>query len=174
MKIIGGMIIILIIEALVALGIIYSGHYNVSALHPDSGVVFWVLDTTRERSVKAHAAKVQVPVNFAALSSKKGFVHYNSMCIICHGAPGVKASEINKGLNPRPPDLREAGAEGAPNELFWIVKNGIKMTGMPAFGPTHTDEQIWFIVAFLKKLPGISAQQYRAMAKKAAGHQMEM
>ncbi len=174
MRVLGGIVLALVMEALVALGIIYSGRYNVSALYPDSGIVFWILDTTREKSVKAHAAGIRTPADFASLNPTKGFVHYNTTCVICHGAPGVKASEINKGLNPRPPDLKEAGAEGSPPELFWIVKNGIRMTGMPAFGPTHDDEKIWTIVAFLKKLPGISAKEYRALAKKTAGQKMEM
>ncbi len=71
------------------------------------------------------------------------------------------------GLNPDPPDLAHEGAEQAPERLFWVLKNGIKMTGMPAFGMTHTDDQIWAIVAFLKQLPRLNPQQYAAMLKEA-------
>jgi mono/diheme cytochrome c family protein len=70
------------------------------------------------------------------------------------------------GLNPGPPDLKEAAGELQPSVLFWIVKNGIKMTGMPAFAPTHNDESIWKIVAFLQHLPKISEEEYGAMVKK--------
>jgi mono/diheme cytochrome c family protein len=79
----------------------------------------------------------------------------------------MKATEIHKGLQPEPPELYEGLDEWKPNELFWIVKNGVKMTGMPAWGPTHSDEKIWAIVAFLEKLPHMNAAQYKAMDKQA-------
>ena len=88
------------------------------------------------------------------------------MCEECHGAPGVERSEMGKGLYPRGPKLLWAAKEDSPSELFWITKNGIKMTGMPAFGPTHSDEEIWAIVAFVKKLPGIDSAFYDELSRK--------
>ena len=101
---------------------------------------------------------------------RTGLVHFTEMCVVCHGAPGVPKSEIGMGLNPDPPDLAHEGAEQSPVRLFWVLKNGIKMTGMPAFGMTHTDEQIWAMVAFLKQLPKLNPQQYAAMAQEAGAH----
>jgi mono/diheme cytochrome c family protein len=102
---------------------------------------------------------------------RNGLGHYREMCVVCHGAPGVPKSEIGMGLNPDPPDLAHEGAEQAPARLFWVLKNGIKMTGMPSFGMTHTDEQLWAMVAFLKQLPKLNPQQYAAMVAAAdAGH----
>jgi len=97
----------------------------------------------------------------------EGFEHFDEMCTICHGAPGVEQSEIGKGLNPRAPDLSHAATKWAPHQLFWIVKHGIKMTGTPSFGTRHDDHEIWNIVAFLKSLPNISAEQYAKMKPQA-------
>ena len=95
-----------------------------------------------------------------------GLVHYHEMCTTCHGAPGVNISEIGQGLNPDPPELSDVGRD-APEETFWVVKNGIKMTGMPSFGVTHTDDEIWDIVAFLRKMGKLTPQEYQAMVQQA-------
>jgi mono/diheme cytochrome c family protein len=91
------------------------------------------------------------------------------MCTGCHLAPGLPENEMRPGLNPKPPLLAH-GAPGDPAEEFWIVKHGIKMTAMPAWGRTHSDAEMWNIVAFLQLLPKLSPQQYRALVAKAAGH----
>jgi hypothetical protein len=64
----------------------------------------------------------------------------------------------------------EAAKEWSTAELFWIVKHGVKMTGMPAFGPTHSDERLWTVVAFLKQLPQISPEKYTEMKQASAKH----
>ncbi len=89
-----------------------------------------------------------------------GFDHYRENCVICHGAPGVEAGELAKGLNPPAPHLWDVDGHIMPDgQTFWAIKHGIRMTGMPAFGPTHTDEEIWKIVAFLHHLNALSAEQ---------------
>jgi len=95
------------------------------------------------------------------------------MCVICHGAPGKEQSEISKGLHPSPPDLAEAPRRWNSAQLFWIVKNGIKMTGMPAFGPTHSDNQLWDLVAFVQKLPSLSPDQYNQMQQEDGAYDHE-
>jgi mono/diheme cytochrome c family protein len=94
-----------------------------------------------------------------------GFAHYKEMCVTCHGAPGVQPDETGKGLYPKPPDLAKSIKGWTPAQLFWITKNGIKMTGMPSFGKTHNDEKIWAIVAFIEKLPGMTKDQYSTYVK---------
>jgi mono/diheme cytochrome c family protein len=84
------------------------------------------------------------------------------MCVGCHGAPGKDPSEIGNGLRPRPPDLAKAALQLDKGELFWIVKNGIKMAGMPAFGATHRDRTIWNIVGFVQEqLPNLTAERIK-------------
>lgn len=101
--------------------------------------------------------------------------HYDSMCAGCHAAPGVEAGVVAQGLLPEPPELVEEAAEWSAPELFWITKHGVRMTGMPAFGPTHSDQEIWDVVAFLGHLPGMSAAEYASLTTEPAeehhGHQ---
>ena len=149
---------------------IFSGCYDVAASKPDAGLIAWVLKTTQSRSVhrayESLEGKVQIPRLDDPQRLQTGLIHYHEMCVTCHGAPGVKVSEIGQGLNPFPPELARGGGD-EPLETFWIVKNGIKMTGMPAFGVTHTDDEIWAIVAFVSRLPKLSPEQYQALAREA-------
>ena len=146
-----------------ALGFIYSGLFDVAASSPDAGAVHWVVTTVRDRSIARRSKDVQAPPLTDPEMIRTGFRHYRENCVTCHGAPGVEASEIGQGLSPYPPELATASEEADPRELFWIVKNGIKMTGMPAFGVTHTDPEIWAIVAFLKKMPKMTPAEYQAL-----------
>jgi mono/diheme cytochrome c family protein len=145
----------------------YSGQFDVAASSPDSAFAQWVLDTTMTRSVVAKAVSVDQPPKFTDEMVKDGFEHYDEMCTICHAGPGIKQSEISKGLNPPAPDLSDAVKDWTPRQLFWIVKQGVKMTGMPSFGATHTDEEVWSIVAFIEQLPGMSAEEYQQMKHEA-------
>ena len=90
------------------------------------------------------------------------------MCAQCHGAPGRAPDAVAKGLNPEPPDFAQNADQWSPAELFWITRNGIKMTGMPAWGATHADEELWAVVAFLMELPRLDARTYREMLASAA------
>lgn len=98
---------------------------------------------------------------------EQGLTSYAQMCARCHGGPGVEPGVFAKGLNPPAPQLDHAAEEFSQGELFWITKHGIRMTGMPAFGPTHQDEEIWKIVAFIKKVPELSQAQ-KEQLKEAA------
>ena len=164
---------VLVVLAIIALGgiaFMYSGAYDVSASKPDKGLIRWVLVTTQRHSVHRGIAaikgKVQVPNLEDPKRIQTGLVHYHEMCTTCHGAPGVNISEIGQGLNPDPPELSDVGRD-EPEETFWVVKNGIKMTGMPSFGVTHSDDEIWDIVAFVRKMGKLTPQQYQAMVQQA-------
>jgi mono/diheme cytochrome c family protein len=157
-------VLVLIVLALAAVGFIFSGIYDVAASTPDTGLIQWALETTQHRSVHRRAEEVQVPRLDDPAMIRTGLIEYQEMCAVCHGAPGVTISPIGQGLNPAPPELAGKGGEEA-GELFWVTKYGIKMTGMPAFGVTHSDEEIWAIVAFLKKMPEMSAEEYQRMAR---------
>ena len=159
--------------AIVALAVIYSGTINVAATVPHFAPTKWLLITALDRSVKKHSAEIVLPPAPGDEEIIHAFRHFDEMCVMCHGAPGVEKSDAGKGLNPAPPDLEKAVPELIEKELFWIVKNGIRMTGMPAFGKTHSDRDIRSIVALLKKLPSMtpeSYRQYRETAKKNGDH----
>ena len=90
-------------------------------------------------------------------------------CVHCHGGPGVEWSKFSEGLNPGPPDLKDVVDDLLPQELFWVIKNGIKMTGMPSFATSGVgDEEIWKIVAFVKKWPAVTPEDYKAWTASAA------
>ena len=165
MKNILTLIILILIGFLI---FIYSGIYNIAATKPHTKLVLWIMYTTMERSVKTHAKGINTPTLDESLV-KTGFDHYSEMCEGCHGKPGLSPSEMKTGFYPEPPDLSKGMDEWSPAELFWIIKNGIKMSAMPAFDPNHKDEELWAIVAFLKRLPDLTPEEYREMEKAAQG-----
>lgn len=144
-----------------ALFVAFSGVANVAADEKAPAVVDWFLGTTSDHAVANRAAAIPVPDLDNSKMVREGYDHYHEMCVGCHGAPGLERSEVARGLNPEAPDLAARDAPG-PAEEFWVVKHGIRMTGMPAFGPTHSDDKIWDIVAFLQRLKGMSASDYAA------------
>jgi len=132
---------------------IYSGIYNISAMNPHGKLTMWMMNTVRDNSIEHNANNNLKTPNLSDTSLvKMGFIHYREMCAGCHGAPGIEQSEIGIGLYPNPPKLSGVVKNWTPQQLFWIIKNGLKMTGMPAFAPTHSDDMIWAIVAFTEKL----------------------
>src|SRR6476620_4855883 len=166
-----GALVVLLGAAAVA---IYAGLYNIAADIPHTQPVYWLLDTIRHRSVVTRARDIVVPNDLDdANRISKGAGQYAEMCSGCHLAPGMKRTEISQGLYPRAPELRR-GTDLTPAEQFWIVKHGLKMTGMPAWGVTHDDELLWDVVAFLRKLPDLTADQYQALVKSAPKSHDEM
>lgn len=167
-------VLVLILGALM-LGL-YNGVFNVAADAPHSRPVLELLQFVRERSIVARANGIQVPDDL--LDAKRiaaGAVLYNEMCSGCHLAPGKEATQISKGLYPAPPSLssRHGNHEMTAARQFWVIKHGIKMTGMPAWGVSHSDGMIWDMVAFLRRLPSLSAEDYRMMTKEASQGQKQ-
>jgi mono/diheme cytochrome c family protein len=153
---------------------IYAGVYDVAADIPHTQSVYWLLQTTRQRSIAARATDISVPADLADPKRiASGAAQYDEMCSSCHLAPGMKRTEISQGLYPRAPELRR-GSQLSQAEEFWVVKHGIKATGMPAWGVTHDDELLWDVVAFLRKLPELSPDQYQALVKSAPKTHEEM
>ena len=153
---------------------IYFGAFNVAADQPHTAPVAWLTQTVRDRSIAVRASGVEAPGDLADPNRiKRGAAEYDEMCAMCHLGPGVERSEISQGLYPRAPQLaRESGRPV--QEDFWVIKHGIKMTAMPAWGVTHNDAILWDIVAFLQKLPRLTPDQYKALTKDAAAEHDEM
>jgi mono/diheme cytochrome c family protein len=150
--------------------IVYSGFYDIGATAPHWRITHWVMETARVRSIKAHAAGITAPPGLDDPTKLLvGTEHFAAHCAVCHGAPGVPKGDIAQGLYPAPPDLVRATQLYSPAELFWTLKNGIKMTGMPAW-IDHSDEEIWAVVAFIEKLPGMSEQDYARLVMASMAH----
>ena len=160
-------IVVLAIIIVIVLITVYSGAPNVAATDPHWAVTAWVLNTAMENSVRAAAADVNVPGDYNDIDLRVGYSRFNSMCRQCHGAPGMERTWIGKGLRPEPPELSEEAAEWSTAEIFWIVKHGIKMTGMPALSPTHSDDAIWSMAAFVEQLRGMTPEVYEAVGQPA-------
>lgn len=158
-----GAVAMLLVAIVAWLTVAYTGAYNVAATDTHADAVRWTLDTTMHRSVANRAGGVELPERFSEDLIAEGAGHYAESCAHCHGAPGQEPAEWSRGMRPEPPHLVEAATEWTPEEIHWIVENGIKMSGMPAFGPHHAAEEILAITAFVTQLPGLSPEDYAAL-----------
>jgi mono/diheme cytochrome c family protein len=164
MRILGSIGALAVIVAAGAAVFAFGGFYSVAATAEDSSIVHWALVQVRTASI-AHHAVDPPPANFdEPRNIQDGARLFAAIgCVNCHGAPGVKWAKFSEGLHPDPPDLKELANDRSPSQLFWVVKNGINMTGMPSFALAGAkDEDLWSIVAFVKKLPDVSDADYKA------------
>ena len=144
------------------------GVYNIAADDEHTRPVYALLESVRERSIAARARQVTVPDLKDPARTKQGAGNYGAMCAGCHLAPGAEPSELSRGLYPAPPNLSRTSVE--PAEAFWVIKHGIKASGMPAWGKSMEDDYIWNMVAFLKIMPTLDAAAYERMVAQSGGH----
>jgi len=160
--------VLAILCVLAAAVFFFGGFYNVAAAVDDPSLVKSALANIRLASIIRHATDTPpMPLDDHATVQAGARAFSERGCTNCHGAPGVEWAKFSEGLRPDPPDLKELVDQRKPQELFWVVKNGIHMTGMPSFGLIEVpDREIWTIVAFLKKLPSVSEADFKAWAAK--------
>ena len=163
-------VLVLVITAAVLFGLfVWLGLYNMAADDPHLKPTYNVLQTVRERSIAVRAGKLEVPADLNTPERiKQGAGNYNAMCMGCHLAPGMADTELSKGLYPAPPNLTQEEVRAA--KAFWVIKHGIKASGMPAWGKSMEDDYIWNMAALLQELPKLSAQQYQALVESSGGH----
>jgi len=150
---------------LTAAAVIYLGLYDVGADAPHTRPVFALMQLLRERSIRVRSKDIPTPSLGDEQLILKGAGQYAAMCTGCHLKPGVQDSEIRPGLYPQPPNLTQRRVN--PQEAFWVIKHGLKMSAMPAWGLSHDDATIWSMVAFLQKLPDLTPAQYEAIVARA-------
>lgn len=139
---------------------IWAGLFNVAATSKHSWPATLLLHYAMERSVALHAPKLDSPNLDDPMLVARGATHYASGCAPCHGAPGELASPIAQQMTPTPPGLYSAGRDYTPSQLFWIIKNGVKMTAMPAWPAQERKDEIWAMVAFVKHLPDFNTESF--------------
>jgi mono/diheme cytochrome c family protein len=164
---IGALAIILVVAAAV---FFFAGFYNVAATEPNPGIVDWALGQIRRASIDRHAVD-QPPISMEDPATvRAGARSFASRgCANCHGAPGVTWAKFSEGVRPDPPDLKDIANDLTPAQIFWVVRNGINMTAMPGFALIDTpDQEIWTIAGFVKKLPQVSEDDYRAWTAEPA------
>jgi hypothetical protein len=141
--------------------------YDVGATTPHSRPTEWALRRGMELSVQSHAREIEIPKGIDLRSpalAERAIGHYSVACAQCHAAPGHPAAPWMI-LYPAPADLTQADtvSRWTDAELFWIIENGLKDTGMIALGPTHQEQDIWAVAAFVRQLPEMTAERYHQL-----------
>jgi cytochrome c553 len=137
-----------------------SGHWRITAAF---------LDFAKTRSVSTHAWGVHAPPLADEALVVRGAGHYEIGCLPCHGGPGRIVPPVMAAMTPPPPMLTDRMARWTPEQLFSIVKHGIKFTGMPAWPAQQRDDEVWAMVAFLRRMPQLDAGAYRRLVYGDAG-----
>lgn len=145
--------------------VVVSGVIPVKASAGHWPVTRWFLGFTRARSVWTHSLGVDgVPDLEDHARIVRGAGHFETACRVCHGAPGLDRGVTMTELTPHPPHLESLVPDRSPEELFYVVKHGIKMTAMPAWPAREREDEIWDVVAFLRELPEMDSAAYRRLA----------
>lgn len=158
--IIGAVIGIAVILPIGVDAFVHSGIFNVGASDPHTKFTQWITHETMIHSVRRHASGIVAPARISAPQALAGFCIYETHCAACHGAAGVAREKWTGGMEPGPPYLLDATSDWTPPQLFWIAKNGIKMTGMPSWRESLSDGQLWEVVGFLEALRQLPPQTY--------------
>ena len=158
------------VVVLMAAGLLFmaSGLYDVGARKGHFTITTWLLEITMRRSVATHSRFIDVPEIGDSDQVRLGAAHFQGGCVPCHGAPGQSRNPIVRSMLPEPPDLAHAVETWSDRQLFWIVRNGLKYTGMPAWSAPAREDEVWAVVAFLRQLPAIDAEAYRSLANSGA------
>lgn len=175
-KILIGVLGTLGLGAITGATVVFSGAIDMGADTPHSPAVYRAIEFARERSIASSADDIKVPADLEdAERVRRGAGNYDAMCVTCHLSPDAVDSEIRKGLYPTPPNLSKPAAGGLPERQdarqFWIIKHGIKASGMPAWSKGGMDDEaIWDLVAFVRSMPALSSTQYKELVAASDGH----
>ncbi len=168
-----GVVAALVVEATAGAVIIASGAVDVGATRQPR-LLDRVLAYASTRSIAHHAGDASNRLARDAGAVKRGLEQYRDDCLACHGAPGARPAEFAAGLHPAPPDLASREVQSFSDGLLYqAISGGIGSTGMPAFARSHSREDIWSIVAFLRHLPSLTAEEKAALGRREAGESRE-
>ena len=165
-----GVAAVLVAEAAAGLAILETGAFDPRASTPHNAIVAWATHETMVHAMHKQARGVIPPRALTPAETIAGLHTYERDCISCHGGPGVPRGAWTQGINPSPPFLLDASRRWSPGELYWIVKHGVKMTAMPAWGPTESDGKIWDMVAFLEAMPEMRPADFQRLQRRAPPH----
>jgi len=158
--VIGAAIALLALVPVGVVAFVKSGIYDVAASKPHTKLTEWITHETMIHSIRRHAQAIKAPRRSSGAQVRAGFCTYETHCVACHGAPAIAREQWVSGLEPSPPYLLDATSHWSSAELFWIVKHGIKMTGMPSWRDSMSDRQVWDVVAFLEAMRQLPPQTY--------------
>ncbi len=152
-----------------ALAFVFSGIYPIAASRPHTLFSRLLLTTMMVHAVKRNAAGIRAPRLDDPELIRRGILQYHTDCEICHGAPGVAAAQLGRGINPDPPRLVKVAAKWSDGEIYWIVRNGMKMSGMPSMGAGKSERDLWALVAFVRRMAWLAPAEYARMLAAAEG-----
>jgi mono/diheme cytochrome c family protein len=155
--------VVLLVLALGGAAFVWSGIYDVSATDNHLWPTYWTIRAAMERSVGVRAKRIEVPPLDDARRARRGLGLYREHCLRCHGAPGVAPEPFALGMLPVPENLAYVAKTWSAAEIYWTVRNGLKMTGMPAWQYRLGDDAMWDVVAFVKRLPSLSPDEYEEL-----------
>ena len=164
-KVILAVIVVLLLGAFGAALFVESGFYNIGADDHHTKAVLALITQLSDRSIEARLDSIKPQLAPTPAMIKSGAEHYASLCVGCHLAPGVAKSDLRAGLYPHPPNLAQEDIQES-RRAFWIIKHGIKMSAMPAWSKTLDDAAIWDVVAFVRKMPGMTPEDYQQLAQR--------
>lgn len=158
------------LAALAGGSVVLGGLYDVSATDPHLAPTYRLLDLASRRAIARRAEGIPVPALDGEATIERGLALYRGHCVQCHGAPGVAPESFALGLMPAPANLAHTGRAWSPAEIYWVVRNGMKMTGMPAWEFRLSEEELWAVVAFIRSLPALTPEAYRKRAAAVTKH----
>lgn len=170
MRFLGATLLGLLLVSMTGIAFTYSGLVDPGADQPHSRPIHWLAENLRRRGIDKRAKDIQAPDLADPALIRAGAGNYEAMCATCHLKPSVSDSEMHRGLYPQPPALGTTSRPTTPEHAFWIIKHGIKASGMPAWGRSMDDQTIWGLVAFLQRLPQLTPEAYEAAVEQSEGH----
>lgn len=161
-----GLILVGALVVIVLGGVAFVGFgvYNIGADDHHTNIVTAIIEHLRDRSIAARSDSIEARYIEDPQRIAIGARRYAALCVGCHLAPGITKSDIRQGLYPHPPNLTQEELQPA-RRAFWVVKHGIKMSAMPAWGRTLDDETIWDVVAFVRKMPDMTKETYQQLSQ---------
>lgn len=180
MKFLWGALFAVFVAIIGVFTVVSSGIVNIGADQEHNPLVYDFLEMTRERSIANASQDIVVPDLTQVDMISSGGADYKDMCAGCHLAPDVEKTDLSEYLYPKPPNFTKAevvahyDSEAGAQQNFWAIKHGIMASGMPAWGATHDDDRMWAMVAFIRSLPDLSADQYTMLTTRFDSDIMDM
>jgi mono/diheme cytochrome c family protein len=149
-----------------AAGLIYLTNTGLSARATPGALETALATRARDFAIGWHARNIQNPTQPSAETVANGRAHFADHCASCHANDGSGDTELGRGLFPPPPDMRLPRTQHlSDGELFLIIENGVRFTGMPAFGSGNPapDSSTWPLVHFIRHLPNLTEEEIAEM-----------
>lgn len=152
--------------AMGAIGLVYLMNSGVSAKDQPGRIEEFLARRVRNMAIARRAKSLTNPVEYSGEAIADGRAHFADHCAVCHGNDGSGNVDVGRGLWPKAPDMRLAQTQNlSDGELFWIIENGIRFTGMPAWstGTKEGETASWHLVHFIRRLPKLTPEELEEM-----------